>query len=109
MDELGPQGAKAFTFGAGSERFALFVQCWNGAIFAYENACPHKRLPLDWRPGKFLAPEGKHLMCANHGALFRVDDGLCVAGPCMGERLGRITVRIDRGMITVGGQDAIRP
>ena len=32
------------------------------------------------------------LACRNHGALFAVEDGFCVAGPCAGESLEPIAV-----------------
>jgi nitrite reductase/ring-hydroxylating ferredoxin subunit len=51
------------------------------------NRCPHVGTPLDWAENEFLDREGRHIVCATHGALFRIDDGRCVAGPCQGDRL----------------------
>lgn len=59
----------------------------DGVFHAYLNRCPHLGLPLDWLPGRFLDSSEQYLQCANHGALFRIADGYCVAGPCAGERL----------------------
>ena len=56
-------------------------------VFAYVNRCPHRGTPLDWRPDDFLDREGRHILCASHGAVFRVEDGVCIAGPCPGEQL----------------------
>jgi nitrite reductase/ring-hydroxylating ferredoxin subunit len=54
---------------------------------AWRNLCPHSGGPLA-RPGETpLSRDGTHLVCATHGALFRVTDGLCVAGPCQGASL----------------------
>lgn len=58
-----------------------------GAYYGYLNQCPHRRLPLNWLPDQFLDPGGTLIQCANHGALFRVVDGYCIAGPCTGSRL----------------------
>lgn len=58
---------------------------------AYRNVCPHVPIPLD-RGGEPLLTEEGFLACRNHGALFSVDDGFCVAGPCAGETLDRIAV-----------------
>lgn len=61
----------------------------------YLNHCPHRGLNLDWVPGQFLDPDGAYIQCANHDALFRIDDGLCVAGPCAGGRLTPVPATID--------------
>lgn len=59
---------------------------------AYINSCPHLRVPLDWQPGKFMDWDKLHLLCTTHGALFRFDDGYCVAGPCVGASLRRAPI-----------------
>ncbi len=58
---------------------------------AYRNVCPHVPIPLD-RGGEPLLTEEGFLACRNHGALFAVEDGFCVAGPCAGESLDAIAV-----------------
>jgi nitrite reductase/ring-hydroxylating ferredoxin subunit len=63
-----------------------------GRATAYRNRCPHRGTPLDWVPGRFLSADGALLQCATHGARFRFEDGLCVAGPCRGERLVPVPV-----------------
>ena len=35
-----------------------------------------------------------------HGALFRLEDGVCVAGPCAGERLKPWPVAVIDGVVT---------
>ena len=42
---------------------------------------------MEWLPDRFLDAEGKLIQCALHGALFRPDTGLCLHGPCAGQRL----------------------
>ena len=68
---------------------------------AYENACPHTGGPLDWVPDRFLAPGKDMILCATHGALFRIEDGYCLAGPCAGERLTPLPVHIVGGTVAV--------
>ncbi len=58
---------------------------------AYRNVCPHVPIPLD-RGGEPLLTEEGFLACRNHGALFAVEDGFCVAGPCAGETLESVSV-----------------
>ncbi|MCF7201810.1 Rieske (2Fe-2S) protein [Pseudomonas oligotrophica] len=59
----------------------------NGQVHLYENRCPHRGLPLEWQPDRFLDESGSLLQCASHGALFLIETGLCVAGPCEGRSL----------------------
>jgi nitrite reductase/ring-hydroxylating ferredoxin subunit len=58
-----------------------------GILYAYENRCPHQGTPLETFPDKFLTADGSLLICSTHGARFRVEDGVCVSGPCKGARL----------------------
>lgn len=60
-------------------------------VRAWRNVCPHAGRRLDYVPGKFLLDQGL-LICAAHGASFRLRDGECVAGPCRGEHLSKIAV-----------------
>jgi nitrite reductase/ring-hydroxylating ferredoxin subunit len=41
------------------------------------------------------------IQCSSHGALFEIDTGLCLAGPCPGARLRPIELRIERGYVLV--------
>jgi len=40
-----------------------------------------------------------HFQCSTHGARFRIADGYCVAGPCRGERLSAVAVRVEDGVV----------
>jgi nitrite reductase/ring-hydroxylating ferredoxin subunit len=68
-------------------------------VFVYKNACPHTGMPLDFQPGRFLTADGGLIQCSSHGAKFRIEDGFCVSGPCMGDRLKSVAVDIRRGRI----------
>lgn len=56
-------------------------------LYAYLNRCPHRGTTLDWAPDRFMSADSQHLQCATHGALFRIEDGVCLVGPCLGESL----------------------
>lgn len=66
-----------------------------GAVFCYANVCPHWGAPLDITPGRFLDRDRRHILCSTHGALFRIDDGRCIRGPCLGANLTVVPCRID--------------
>jgi nitrite reductase/ring-hydroxylating ferredoxin subunit len=76
-----------------------FLVCMGGKIHAYRNACPHVRAPLNGQPNQFLDVEGRYILCSLHGALFGIEDGLCVAGPCRGQGLEKLAVRWEEGRI----------
>lgn len=41
----------------------------------------------EWRPDDFLDASGSMIQCAHHGALFLIENGECVTGPCAGRSL----------------------
>ena len=67
-------------------------------VRAYLNVCPHAGRRLDWAPGKFLR-EGAQVVCAAHGASFRLADGHCTSGPCKGQSLRAVAVEVVEGEV----------
>lgn len=94
LDEISDPGGKGFVFGAGKDRREIFVMRKGGQVWGYANRCPHAGIPLDWQPDQFLDPSKTLIQCATHGALFGIEDGLCVAGPCKGKSLTPLSVRV---------------
>lgn len=70
-----------------------------GKVYAYKNSCPHLGIDLNFQPDVFMDLDGRFIQCANHGALFQVEDGLCIHGPCQGQSLTTIPVRIADGVV----------
>jgi nitrite reductase/ring-hydroxylating ferredoxin subunit len=73
------------------ENEAILLYRENDNVQAWLNICPHAGRRLDYAPGKFLMQDGD-LVCAAHGATFRLDNGECVAGPCRGASLKAVPV-----------------
>jgi nitrite reductase/ring-hydroxylating ferredoxin subunit len=71
-----------------------FALCKDGKFFAYYNECAHINLPLDWNDNDFFALDFESVVCKNHGAQFRLDDGVCTIGPCTGAALKAIPITI---------------
>jgi len=69
------------------------------ALCAYINSCPHQGTPLETLPNRFLTRDKKYLLCTTHGAWFRIEDGICVHGPCKGDALRSIRVKLLGGII----------
>ncbi len=82
-----PPVAGAFT--------GLFAIRRGERVFVYVNSCPHIGLPLDPAPDRFLDAKKTVIVCSAHGARFRIEDGECISGPCYGERLEAVAVRVD--------------
>jgi nitrite reductase/ring-hydroxylating ferredoxin subunit len=78
-----------------------FVVNHEGRFHAYVNRCPHVGTPLDLWENEFLTEDGRTIVCATHGALFAPDTGLCIGGPCAGDRLTPLPVRLDGNTVVV--------
>ena len=83
---------------AGKQRNIFIVRRGDRA-FAYLNWCPHAQLLLDQVPGKFFEPKREYIRCGMHAATFRVEDGVCILGPCEGERLKSIKITVEDDVI----------
>lgn len=79
----------------------LFAVRQGDAVHVYVNSCPHIGTPLDWMPDRFLSVDGSLIICATHGAEFRIADGECVYGPCKGDRLEAVMIQINDGTVFV--------
>ncbi|WP_122709968.1 Rieske (2Fe-2S) protein [Pseudomonas viridiflava] len=69
------------------EDYRLLAIRRQGEVFIYRNRCPHRGIPLEWQPDQFLDSSASLIQCATHGALFLIENGECVAGPCEGQSL----------------------
>ena len=73
---------------------SVFVVHKNGEFFAYHNQCPHTGASLEWQEDQFLDLDKALIQCATHDALFTIDTGECIAGPCVGSLLQAIPLSI---------------
>lgn len=101
LDDIADGGSAGFVIETAAGRRALMAVRRGDKVHVYVNSCPHTRAPLDFTPGKFLTHDGAYILCSNHGALFRIGDGLCVAGPCAGESLEAAETVVRDGIVTV--------
>lgn len=89
-DDIPEGGSKGFQV-AGEKFFAVKQQ---GKVYLYHNTCPHLGIALEWVEDQFLDASQSMIQCANHGALFIIKTGKCVAGPCSGQRLKAIAYEL---------------
>ena len=100
VDDIADGTSKGFPPAPGGFT-GLFAVRHGDAVHVYVNACPHIGTPLDWTPGRFLSVDGSRIVCATHGAEFRITDGECLRGPCYGDRLEPVMIQIKDGTIYV--------
>ncbi len=88
-----------------AQSVSLILHRDGAAVRAWHNVCPHAGRRLDWSPGRFLKSKDGLLVCAVHGASFETKEGVCVAGPCRGDRLQAVAVQVSDGcvMLADGG------
>ena len=113
--DIAPGAAHVATFRTGSLLFEMFIlrppagvvvppaAAQADGLVAYVNDCPHANTPLDWRPGHFLTANKQFILCATHGAEFRIHDGYCVHGPCFGAHLIAVPIAVRDGTVYIAG------
>ena len=79
----------------------MFAVKKDDQIYLYWNRCPHIGTPLEWEEDSFLDADGALIKCSTHGALFQIESGNCLSGPCRGKYLSAVPFLIDNGMIMV--------
>ena len=95
IDDIQDPGSKGFELD-GSGLFAVRA---HGSLRVYRNRCPHLGVALEWLEDQFLDIGKEFIQCATHGALFRIDNGDCVYGPCIGQRLEPVEFELRDGYI----------
>ncbi|HAA91551.1 MAG TPA: hypothetical protein DCS82_12350 [Rhodospirillaceae bacterium] len=97
-----PDGeGKEYVIEHDEEEVEVFVVRQGEKYFGYVNYCPHAGTPLNWDGDRFMTMDKKYIMCATHGAAFNVDDGVCVSGPCVGDWLAPLDLRLDEGVLVL--------
>ncbi len=100
LAEIDDPGAKGFVVDkADGTRQRIFVVRQDGEVFGYVNSCPHVGAPLNLEDDKFLDIFKSGILCANHFALFEIESGYCVRGPCKGRSLEPFPVTVRDGKV----------
>lgn len=99
--DLSDPGSRGFRVEREEEPLDLLIVRWEDEVFAYQNRCPHTGINLEWQPDHFLDGSQTYIQCTTHGALFRIADGLCLRGPCVGQRLSELEVGVVDGQVVL--------
>ncbi|MDX3900072.1 MAG: Rieske (2Fe-2S) protein [Sphingobium sp.] len=99
LEAIADGAARNFVLRMRAGRFHGFVVRQGNGLHGYVDHCPHAGVPLARALDDYLSPDGALIQCGWHGALFRIDDGRCVAGPCIGQALAAWPVQLVDGWI----------
>ena len=99
-DDIPDPGSKAFELKQGRKTISLFVVHKDGSFSAYINSCPHTGVNLEWQEDQFLDMDNMFIQCSTHDALFEIDTGVCIAGPCVGDSLETVELLIENGQVS---------
>lgn len=102
VEELAPGAVKKFWLICGKYRIDAFLINDHGDFHAYVNRCRHMTTPLDFIRDEFFSEDRRYLRCYTHGALYEPATGLCISGPCKGESLYSLPIRVEQGEVLVG-------
>ena len=100
VEDIPDGGAKGYP-PAGPDFAGLFAVRRGKLLRVYVDSCPHLGVPLAWIADRFLSVDRSRIVCAAHGAEFRIEDGACLHGPCYGDALRRVLIEINDGLIRV--------
>jgi nitrite reductase/ring-hydroxylating ferredoxin subunit len=99
INQIADDDCAGFVAERNGKRESFIVVRKKNKVFVYVNSCPHIGTPLDFSPGRFLNPDKNLIMCSTHGALFRVDDGFCISGPCAEQSLINVPIDLIEGSV----------
>ncbi|SDM11243.1 Ferredoxin subunit of nitrite reductase or a ring-hydroxylating dioxygenase [Halogranum gelatinilyticum] len=106
VDEIPDESTFLFTVNeteTQEDREAILVHT-DGDVAAWLNYCQHyTHIKLD--KGSGAPMRDGEVVCANHGAYFDCESGLCTFGPCEGAYLNGLDIAVDDGAVYLTDDD----
>jgi nitrite reductase/ring-hydroxylating ferredoxin subunit len=99
--EIHDPGSKGFHIKYNGVEKEIFVVHKDAQFFAFLNSCPHTGATLEWVEDQFLDLDKSFIQCSTHDALFEINTGLCINGPCLGDFLQSIQLSIENEFLVV--------
>jgi len=109
IEAIAPGQSRGYVVQMRAGRFHGFAVRRGDGVVGYVDRCPHAGLSLARALDDYLSPNGELIVCGWHSALFRIDDGRCVGGPCVGQALAAWPITVVDGVITTLGTTASVP
>jgi nitrite reductase/ring-hydroxylating ferredoxin subunit len=101
VDDIADRSGRGYVIARDGKDVNIMVVRVGDKVHAYVNSCPHLGVTLEWQPDHFMDFERRYILCAMHGALFRIGDGLCIEGPCRGSKLEAVAIDVQDGAVTL--------
>lgn len=95
IDDIAEGKTRGFEIGD----LKIIVLKKDAQLYLYENSCPHLGLNLEFQPDDFLNYDETFIQCSTHGAMFTLDTGFCVLGPCKGDHLNEVHFELQEDQI----------
>lgn len=106
VDEVPADGSFLFTLRRvedGEKQEAILLRLEDG-IAGWLNYCQHfTHIRLD--KGSGAPVRNGEVVCANHGAMFEKDSGLCTYGPCEGAYLNPVDLEVRDGSVYLADEE----
>lgn len=93
--------AKSFKAKVRGRVFQGFVVRQGDKFYAYQNLCRHLPITLDLNDDDFFTHDKKFLQCQMHGAMYEINTGLCIGGPCLGAQLMRLELEEEEDRLVI--------
>ena len=93
--------ARSFTVKVRGRIFKGFVVKRAGKFYAYQNLCQHLPITLDLNDDDFFTHDKAQLQCHMHGAVYDIETGHCVAGPCQGSNLVALQIEEEETRLVI--------
>jgi len=87
LDDIPNGEARGFNIEGPNLAQRLIIYRQNDGVIGYVDVCPHTGSRLDPGRNTFLDDAGEHIRCSIHGALYGIQSGECIDGPCFGDKL----------------------
>jgi len=100
-NDIPDPGSKSFQITNNDKQLDLFIVHKDSKFHAFINQCPHTGINLEWQENQFLDREQTFIQCSTHGALFEIETGNCIHGPCVGDSLTPIGLNIINNMVVL--------
>jgi nitrite reductase/ring-hydroxylating ferredoxin subunit len=97
LDLIADGAARNFVLEMRAGRFHGFVVRRGDRVHGYVDRCPHMGLPLAQTLDDYVASD--RIVCSWHGAIFAIETGACLGGPCPGATLTSWPVTLRDGTI----------
>jgi len=99
LAELADPDSRGFDLWVDGRALPILLVRRGETVRAWRNECPHQGLRLESAPDRFLTADGSRILCARHAAEFELASGECSRGPCRGDALMPVPIRIESGAV----------